>query len=97
MLVDLDEGNYHLQGYGIVKDNHIDAGALNKAQYVGPYLEGYHYYKAYVFALREDVSDVNLLVDNQNVDEASLIKQFTKKNSDNVISFGNVTSIYDFF
>lgn len=97
LLVDLDEGNYHLQGYGIVKDNHIDAGALNKVQYVGPYLEGYHYYKAYVFALREDVSDVNLLVDNQNVDEASLIKQFTKKNSDNVISFGTITCIYDFF
>ena len=97
LLVDLDEGNYHLQGYGLVSDNHIDAGALNKAQYVGPYLEGYHYYKAYVFALREDVSDVNLLVDNQNVDEASLIKQFTKKNSDNVISFGNITCIYDFF
>lgn len=95
MLVDLNEGNYHLHGYGLVSENHIGAGEMN--EYVGPYLEGYHNYKAYVFALKEDVSDVILNVDNQNVDETRLVELYTKNHPDNVIAIGNITNIYDFY
>lgn len=97
IMIDLNEGSYHIQEYALVSTNHIDAGELDKSQYVGPYLEGYHNYKVYVFALKEDVSDVNILVDNQNVDEARLVELYNKNHPDNVIAIGTIANIYDFF
>ena len=93
MMIDLDEGNYHLHGYGVSDTNHLDFGAMN--EYVGPYPPSPHNYTVYVFALKNAV-DPGLRVDKQNCDAESLFKLLNKDNPDNVISYGSVTASYEY-
>ena len=93
MMIDLDEGNYHLHGYGVSDTNHLDFGAMN--EYVGPYPPSPHNYTVYVFALK-NAYDPGLRVDKQNCDAESLFELLNKDNPDNVISYGSVTASYEY-
>ncbi|MBR4412736.1 MAG: hypothetical protein IKS60_03910 [Lachnospiraceae bacterium] len=93
MMIDLDEGNYHLHGYGVSDTNHLDFGAMN--EFVGPYPPSPHNYTVYVFALKNAV-DTGLRVDKQNCDAESLFELLNKDNPDNVISYGSVTASYEY-
>ena len=93
MMIDLDEGNYHLHGYGVSDTNHLDFGAMN--EFVGPYPPSPHNYTVYVFALK-NAYDPGLRVDKQNCDAESLFELLNKDNPDNVISYGSVTASYEY-
>ncbi|MBP5493946.1 MAG: hypothetical protein J6X97_02550 [Lachnospiraceae bacterium] len=93
MMIDLDEGNYHLHGYGASDTNHLDFGAMN--EYVGPYPPSPHNYKIYVFALK-NAANPGLRVDKQNCDAESLFELLNKDNPNNVISYGSVTASYEY-
>ncbi|MBO4775022.1 MAG: hypothetical protein J5515_00280 [Lachnospiraceae bacterium] len=95
MMIDLDDGNFHLHGYALTDSVHLDAGALNEDEYKGPYPPSPHNYTVYVFALKNAV-DTGLIIDRQNSSDENLFELLNKDDPGNVISYGSITGSYEY-
>ena len=94
-IVDLDEGDFHIHGYGMTDTNHLDLGELDEG-YLGPMPPEPHNYRVYVFALKKEI-ETDIRGDKWNLGNAEkLLEILNKDNPDNVISYGSVTASYEY-
>ncbi|MBO4785310.1 MAG: hypothetical protein IKS60_03905 [Lachnospiraceae bacterium] len=95
-MVDLDEGDFHIHGYGMTDTNHLDFGELGDEGFLGPIPPEPHNYSVYVFALKKAV-ETDIKVDKWNLgNEEKLLEILNKDNPGNAIAYGSVTASYEY-
>ena len=95
-MVDLDEGDFHIHGFGMTDANHLDYGELGDKGYLGPMPSDPHNYTVYVFALKKAV-ETDIRGDKWNLGDAEkLMEILNKDNPGNAIAYGSVTASYEY-
>ena len=95
-MVDSDENDFHIHGFGMTDTNHLNLGELHDESFSGPVPQEPHNYTVYVFALKKAV-ETGINVNNWSQgDPEKLLEILNKDNPGNAIAYGSVTASYEY-
>ena len=98
-MIDLDDhdGFYILHWYGETEENHVDKGAFERNKgYIGPYPPSSREYSVYVFALNDDIGDLNLVLDSQGREPQKYVDMIEEESPGSIISYGVISGTYEY-